>query len=206
VYITASPQLVGYESKLHEIVHVWESNWDEELRTVRPESVTRAALTAATEYPDKKLVIHYMQPHYPFIGPTGQELNTHATFTGGLQEREHLSIWELLSAGEVSEDEVRTAYEENLELVLEHVIKMVNKLSGKTVITSDHGNLFGEYVSPLPIPLYGHPPNIPAENLAHVPLVELPFNSRRKTTASAPHEIESGIENVESRLEDLGYI
>jgi hypothetical protein len=196
VYVTASPQLAGYESHFHDIVHVWERDWDEELRTVRPESVTEAALAAVQKYPDKKLVVHYMQPHYPFIGPTGRELGIHATFTGGLREREHLSIWELLSAGKVSVDDVRTAYEENLELVLD----------GKTVVTSDHGNLFGERVSALPIPLYGHPPNMPAEGLIQVPLVELPFESRRNTATSAPRETATESDDVESRLQDLGYL
>jgi hypothetical protein len=177
VYVTSSPQVVGYEFRFHDVIHVWDSQWDKELRTVRPDSVTNAALEAANEYPDKKLIIHYMQPHYPFIGPTGRELETHATFTGGLREREHLSIWELLSAGSVSMEEMRTAYEENLELVLEEVTGLVDELNGKTIVTSDHGNLFGERVSPLPIRLYGHPPNVPAENLIQVPLVELPFES-----------------------------
>jgi hypothetical protein len=206
VYVTASPQVVGYESRFHDVVHVWDSDWDDELRTVRPDSVTDAARVAMDEYPDKKIILHYMQPHYPFIGPTGRELGTHATFTGGLQEREHLSVWELLSAGKVSIEDVRTAYEENLELVLEDVTGLISELDGKTVVTSDHGNLFGERVSPLPIRLYGHPPNIPAEKLIQVPLVELPFDSRRRTTITPPSEATSGRENVESRLEDLGYL
>jgi hypothetical protein len=206
VYITASPQVVGYESRFHDVIHVWDSDWDDELRTVRPDSVSATARKAVDEYPEKKLIIHYMQPHYPFIGPTGRELDTHATFTGGLQEREHLSVWELLSAGKVSIEDVRNAYEENLEIVLEDVTELVNELTGKTVITSDHGNLFGERVSPLPIRLYGHPPNIPSEKLIRVPLVELPFNSRRKTTISQPSETKTGQDNVESRLQDLGYL
>ena len=206
VYVTASPQVVGYESRFHEVLHVWDQSWDDELRTVRPESVTEAALAAATEYPDKKLIVHYMQPHYPFIGPTGRELGTHATYTGGLREREHLSVWELLSAGKVSKAAVETAYEENLELVLNSVTGIVEALDGKTVVTSDHGNLFHEKVSPIPLRLSGHPPNMPAENLIRVPLVELPFESRREITASPPHEsdVESG--DVESRVKDLGYL
>jgi hypothetical protein len=206
VYISASPQLVGYEPRFHDIIHVWESDWDENLRTVRPESVTKAALSAASNHPNKKVVVHYMQPHYPFIGPTGRGLRTHATFTGGFQERQHLSIWELLSAGKASVDEVKTAYEENLEIALKEVVKLVDELDGKTVVTSDHGNLFGEQVSPLPIRLYGHPSNMPADNLIQVPLIELPFDSRRDTVSSPPQEAASEIGDAKSRLEDLGYL
>jgi hypothetical protein len=206
VYVTASPQLVGYESWLHDVVHVWKDEWNEGLRTVHPKSITENTLKAHEDNPDKKLISHYMQPHYPFIGPTGRELESHATFTGGLQERQYHSIWELLSSGQVSKEEVWQAYKENLEIVLEEVIKLTKNLDGKTVITSDHGNLFGERVSLLPIRLYGHPPNMPAKGLIQVPMVELPFESRREITASPPREKNLEVENVESRLEDLGYL
>lgn len=206
VYITASPQVTKVESRFHEVVHVWHDDWNAELRTVLPGSVTAAALDAHARFPDKKLIIHYMQPHYPFIGPTGRELDTHATFTGGLRQRERLSIWEMLSSGSVDRSTVVTAYEENLELVLDDVVTLVDKLDGKTVLTSDHGNLFGERVSPLPIKLYGHPSNVPTENLVTVPLVELPFSERRSITEGTSNHVDSDTTDVESRLEDLGYL
>lgn len=206
VYVTASPQVTKCESRFHDAIHVWQDGWDEELRTVPPHNVTEAAIKALNTYPNKKLVVHYMQPHYPFIGSTGKQLDTHATFNGGLRKRKHLSIWEMLSSGKVSEADVKTAYEENLEIVLEEVVKLTDQIDGKTVVTSDHGNLFGERVSPLPIKLYGHPSNIPAENLITVPLVELLYDERRSVTAGDSEEVEYDHEDVESRLEDLGYV
>ena len=205
VYVTASPQVVGYESRFHEVLHVWDQSWDDELRTVRPESVTEAALAAATEYPDKKLIVHYMQPHYPFIGPTGRELGTHATYTGGLREREHLSVWELLSAGKVSKAAVETAYEENLELVLNSVTGIVEALDGKTVVTSDHGNLFNEHVSRLPVRISGHPYGVHHPELVSVPWVEFPFKTRRTVTRSEESTDSEEFEDVHERLSDLGY-
>lgn len=198
--------MASYEDRFFTVDHVWKDEWSENQRTVLPKSVTERALAAHKEFQNKRLVVHYMQPHYPFIGPTGSQLDTHATFTGGLRERRHLSIWELLSSGKVSVEEVRTAYEENLELVIEEVNRLVKRLDGKTVVTSDHGNLFGERVSPLPINIYGHPSNIPAKNLIEVPLVELPYESRRKVTTEVPSESTSETEEIESRLEDLGYL
>jgi hypothetical protein len=206
VYVTASPQVTKYESRFYDVVHVWQDNWDNELRTVPPLSVTKSAVEAFKKYREKKLIVHYMQPHYPFIGPTGRDLDTHATFTGGLRKRKHLSVWEMLSSGQVSESDVKAAYEENLEIVLEEARSLTTDLNGKTVVTSDHGNLFGERVSPLPIKLYGHPSNIPAENLISVPLVELPHDERRPISRDESNDLEHTHEEVESRLEDLGYV
>lgn len=206
VYITASPQVTKYESRFHDVIHVWQDKWDSELRTVLPQSVTEASINTIGKYNDKKIVIHYMQPHYPFIGPTGRELDIHATFTGGLRERKHLSIWEMLSSGKVAELDVKKAYKENLEIVLEEVMNLNRHLDGKTIITSDHGNLFGERVSPLPIKLYGHPSNIPAENLISVPLVELPYDERRIIKGGDSIEGKYDHDEAESRLKDLGYI
>ena len=206
VYITASPQVSGHESRFYKVYHVWETKWDDKLRTVRPEDVTEAALKASDNHPNRRLIVHYMQPHYPFIGPTGQKLATHATFTGGLKEREYLSVWELLSSGKISVEKVRLAYEENLDIVTDEVKQLVQRLDGKTVITSDHGNLLGERVSPIPLKLYGHPPNLPAKGLIEVPLIELPYESRRKLLSDPPKRPHSDTGHVESRLEDLGYL
>ncbi|MDB2239110.1 hypothetical protein [Halorubrum ezzemoulense] len=206
VYVTASPQVTKCESRFHTVVHVWQKTWDEELRTVPPQSVTEAAIQALEEYPNKRLVVHYMQPHYPFIGPTGRELETHATFTGGLRKREHPSIWEMLSSGEVSREEVKKAYEENLEIVLDKVVTLTGQIDGKTVITSDHGNLFGERVSPLPVRIYGHPSNLPAKGLTSVPYVELEHDKRRSLSKGNREEQEEEHKEVKSRLEDLGYV
>jgi hypothetical protein len=206
VYVTASPQVINCESRFHTVVHVWQKAWDEELRTAPPQSVTQSAVEAFKQYPDKRLIAHYMQPHYPFIGPSGRDLETHATFTGGLRKREHPSIWEMLSSGEVSEDEVKRAYEENLEIVLKEVVTLTDRIDGKTVITSDHGNLFGECVSPLPVKIYGHPPNLPAKGLTSVPYVELEHDERRSISKGDREEQEEEHEEVKSRLKDLGYV
>ena len=49
------------------------------------------------------------------------------------------------------------AYKENLRLVIPYVELLLHKLSGKTVVTSDHGELFGENVLKfIPIKVYGH--------------------------------------------------
>lgn len=65
---------------------------------------------------------------------------------------------------EVGEDGVRKAYEENLEIVLNHVAQLLREFRGKIVITSDHGELLGENG------LYGHP-----WGMRHPALIEIPW-------------------------------
>lgn len=56
------------------------------------------------------------------------------------------------------------AYEENLKIALEAVSQITNNLEGRTVITSDHGEAWGENA------VWGHPEN------KHIPvLIEVPW-------------------------------
>lgn len=204
VYVTASPQFADFDLDFAHVEHVWSDHWDEELRTVLPESVTDAAIDVADRFDDKRLIVHYMQPHYPFIGRTGLTLSDQATF---VPNPENLSIWEQLAAGMIDEDIVRTAYEENLSVVLPEVERLVGNLCGKSVISSDHGNLFGRRVCWLPVKIYGHPAGIHHPELTAVPWVELPYESRREiTSAEIPGRTVDSFDSVEQRLEDLGYI
>jgi hypothetical protein len=204
VYVTASPQFANFDFQFAHIEHVWQDHWNEKHRTVLPKSVTDAAIDAAEEYENKRIVVHYMQPHYPFIGPTGRELSEQATF---VPNPNHLSVWEQLSAGQLDVDVVRQAYKENLTVVLPEVERLVSNVEGKPVITSDHGNLFGQKVCWLPIRIHGHPAGIHHPELTAVPWVELPHESRRNvvSTDQVP-QAETSFEDVEKRLGELGYL
>lgn len=206
VYVTSNPWVKEYDDRFAHVEHVWDEWWDEENETVLPENVTDVALETADQYPHKRLIIHYMQPHYPFIGPTSEQIRDQSSYLSWWG-RDHASVWELLSAGKIDKETARQAYAENLELAFPSLQRLTDQLKGKTVVTSDHGNLFGERVSTLPIKIYGHPPYIPDKNLVSVPWLELPHDERRiiKETTSqsaSPQEIES---NVEARLRSLGY-
>jgi hypothetical protein len=203
VYVTASPQVARSEAQFAHAEHVWRTHWDEDHRTVLPEDMTDVALSVAKEYPDKRIIVHYMQPHYPFIGEKGEGLLNYSSYRS--DEHDH-RIWEHLAASRVDPGVVRAAYQENLELALPSVERLVSNITGKVVVTSDHGNVFGKQVCPFPIKIYGHPPNIPDPDLTAVPWVELPFDNRRKHERA---EIQSSTtevtENVQDRLADLGY-
>ena len=75
VYVTGNPFVsTDAGDAFHDLYEVWRTDWDDELGTVRPEPMCEAVLRANEAYPNKRLVGHLMQPHHPFIGPTGREL------------------------------------------------------------------------------------------------------------------------------------
>ncbi|MFP3871447.1 MAG: hypothetical protein ACOCTR_00560 [Candidatus Natronoplasma sp.] len=189
VYVTANP-LVNRDVKdsFYKVIPVWLDDWCEEYGTVLPDKMTERVIETDKRYPHKRLIAHYVQPHYPFIGEIGQkEIGPHE---GMLARRNYLSddrvehtnqlIWNLLREGEVERSTIWRAYLENLELVLEHVKKLVEVLKGKTIISSDHGNLFGERLSPLPFKEYGHPSGIYHEKLIKVPWFIIQGDKRKK--------------------------
>lgn len=180
VYVTANPMHrvdrwcdVDLDRVFHEVVDVWATEWDEELGTVRPETMVEATLRARERFPERRLISHFVQPHYPFIGPLGQELDHSGIRGKGLVEEGRLGdergIWEALENGDFSVREVRAAYEENLELTLPHVEELIEAFDGTTVVTSDHGNHFGEFAKPFPTRLYGHPDDFRTPELVGVP-------------------------------------
>jgi len=76
VYVSANPhinstvEVGGFRGgeHFHEVVDVWCWGWDRELGTVHPSVVNEAALRARREHPGRRLIVHYLQPHCPYIG------------------------------------------------------------------------------------------------------------------------------------------
>lgn len=181
VYVTANPMHrveqwcdVDLDRVFREVVDVWATEWDDELGTVHPETMAAATRRARERFPDRRLIAHFVQPHYPFIGPRGRELDHHGIRGKGLAEQgrivdERKDIWQALEAGEFPVERVQAAYEENLELTLPHVEDLVDAFDGTTVVTSDHGNHFGEIAWPFPTRLYGHPADFRTPELVEVP-------------------------------------
>jgi hypothetical protein len=211
VYVTGNPQLYRLENGIydaeainvdfHAQVDVWrDEGWDNTYHTVRPEVITEAALKAAENYPDKRFIVHYMQPHAPYIGPTGEDLPT-----------DHLDFWGQFRDGTftLSLDVARKAYRENLGLVLSDVKSLLSEIEGKTVVTADHGESLGDRDWPIPIRRYGHTFNSQRKELVEVPWLVFTRGDRRDIVAEKskenpePDDIDDGV--VKKRLEDLGY-
>jgi len=165
VYITGNPQVmltsVGKDKgRFHHMEHVWDYGWSDRLGTTPPNAVSEAAVKMLRRFPDKRLVIHYMQPHIPYIGPS------HLALSKELGKRKRLSAEELMDEaqfGKLTAKTLTEAYEENLKLVLFEVAKLLPSLKGRVVVTADHGELFGEHG------IFFHPQGIYLEPLVTVP-------------------------------------
>jgi hypothetical protein len=149
---------------------VWKYAWDEELNTVPARAVTDRAVSAGRDRDPDRLVVHYMQPHHPFVpDPLAGDGGLARTGTASSAT----NPWVLLRNGEVSRERVRAAYRANLRYVLREVSALVENVAGRVAVTADHANLFGEWG------LYGHPMHTPVPALLRVPWVETEGKGRR---------------------------
>jgi hypothetical protein len=208
IYITANPQLSHLQSNENEFstnlysqIDVWDSSsWDKELGTVPPEKMAEKTLEVYRENPHKRLIIHFIQPHYPFIGEFGRKKFGEISLDN--------PFWIQVDSNhiDVSEQDIWKAYLENLELSIPYVKDAIDVIGGKSVVTSDHGGLFNDYLEPLPIKSYGHPVGLYTNELTHVPWVECEYDERRNIIAGDSKRTDDTSSNIGDRLESLGYI
>lgn len=212
VYVSANPQVTKHANgQFHRLIQVWKDEFSDDNRKVMPDPVTDAAIEAANEYPDKRLIVHYMQPHVPFV--TTDELYYGGMYTPEkviegnpdfTEYRNARNVWEALELGLVDLDTVWKYYRENLEVAMESVWRLLDAIDGRTVVTSDHGNLVGERGWPVPLKTYGHPTGIRMKNLISVPWAV--SDGKRREVASGDIERKAVDEDeIADRLRDLGY-
>jgi len=187
-----------------------------------PEAVYKKAVQAHSDHPEKRLIVHFMQPHAPYIGEKAKAMEKKLRDVDlALKKVEEMDeklvgnteyyigvneMRQAINEGYADREDLMELYRENLQIVLERVGKLVQKLDGKTVITSDHGELLGErqYFSPCE---YGHPRGIYVPKLRIVPWLEMDFDSRRKIVSEDPiGPVQATEEEIQSNLRQLGYI
>jgi hypothetical protein len=209
VYVTANPKLVEHQDDIdasfHEVINVWTEEWDEDRRTVLPEVVTEYAIDAATTHPNKRLFVHYIQPHYPFLTDGPNPFDNSQAF----EDPDKPGSWQQIMSGEVntSREAVWQAYSETLDRALPAVEDFLDEVSGLSVVTADHGNMVGERSWPIPIREWGHPEGIYTEELVKVPWF-ISSTGERRTVTKGSEAASDDIINadlVEERLENLGY-
>lgn len=162
--------------------------------TSRPETVTERAIEMADEYPHKRLIVHYMQPHQPYLGASGETMEFGQTLA------------ETVEKNDLSRLEVRRAYRENLELALAAVERLQHSLTGKTVISSDHGEHLGERERPIPVRFFGHMDSLYTDELVTVPWHVLNHTERRRIVAEEPtRDRDLDLDAIEQNLKNLGY-
>lgn len=207
VYVTANGQVHNHADELdvnfHDVLPLYAEEWDDDLGTVPPDAVTDRAIEAGEEYPNKRLLVHYVQPHFPFIGADTTE-DKHR-----IKENEYdRPFWRRVFDGNSSltREEIWAAYKDTLRMALPHAERAVESLSGRTVVTSDHGNMFGERGYPIPIREWGHPDGLYYPQLVEVPWLVVDGN-RRRIVSEPPQDRDLAPDPavVKDRLEDLGY-
>ena len=161
VYVSANPHTqnaIDGKEIFHDVRNVFQTHWNNEYGTVMPDAVSKTAKELREEYPSKKLIIHYIQPHEPYIGE--KKIYTGDLAPGNWQR----TLMDELAYGDGDAEEFYEAYVSNLHAALDSVEKLLPSLQGdQVVISSDHGELFGEKK------FYGHPADLAVENLVKVP-------------------------------------
>ena len=154
------PKETGWVPTEHfpRIVDVWDFGWEsvDGVETVPPWSVAEEAIK--WQMKEYKTVIHFMQPHAPYIADV--KLNVGSWYDARMEVLVGRPI-PPIKMEVPSLDLVRKAYLGNLKLVLEYALEVVD---GRTVILSDHGELLGE------MGRIGHPTDVEHEKLYEVPL------------------------------------
>ncbi|MFX0133165.1 MAG: hypothetical protein ACFFDN_05930 [Candidatus Hodarchaeota archaeon] len=199
-YINSTVSVENFLGKDHffKVYDIWNEGWDQKENTVLPDTVTNSVINLIKKHPDKRFIIHYVQPHAPYINldlknkevytfrfrsdimkalnKTSNDYNgkkslrlkiidkfllhfnklkksiNRADWILGNQPkwklREYFRLEPLSPMDAVrriyGDEGLKKAYMNNLKLVLKSVLKLLKHLTGKIVITGDHGELLGE--------------------------------------------------------------
>ena len=170
---------------------VWRDNHDETYRVALPDVVTDYAIHTGRERDPDRLLVHYMQPHLPYIGQAVSESRCPTEI--------EIAGYNQLETGDADRDHVYELYKDTLRLVLDEVeVLLQNVDADDVVITADHGEAFGEFAA------YGHPEGFPHPVVKKVPWVRT--SASDEETRVPDIETDSGVSvDVEEHLRDLGY-
>lgn len=199
-YVTGNPFTNEHDpEKFAALDELWKTHWDDENDTMPPEPISRHVISRHREGYER-VIGHYMQPHYPFIGK-----NTEVTGRGmGWEmvnenaDTDDLALWDQFLYGVRDDiDEVRDAYDDNLRYVWSEVERVTSNVSGTVVVTADHGNALGEFG------MWGHKPGMLHPKMRRVPWAKFECeDSGDEANVETSTEV---VDNVSERLETLGY-
>ncbi|WP_135304741.1 alkaline phosphatase family protein [Haloarcula amylovorans] len=188
---------------LNQIIEVWRTEWDEEIGVCPPEPVTEEALSIFRAKQPSRSVVHYFQPHAPYIGQV-KELDKREALDSRLKGGALAAdIWERAKTGNISRSELLDLYDANIVRALDSVARLVKKSNfDRTVIIGDHGEALGEYSR------FGHGFEHPYVRL--VPWAEIDGIKHKKAIPnkedSMINEPSSKDSTVVDRLQELGYL
>jgi len=120
------------EEHFEEIPNWTEYDWDFEEGTATPQKINEVVRRT----PARKRLVRYLKPHPPFVGTPLEDLTKGS---GKIQRTEQALI-----KGEITEQDLKDAYEKNVRIAFEGAVDLIPDLDGDVVITSDHGTALGE--------------------------------------------------------------
>ncbi|WP_276300059.1 hypothetical protein [Halorussus lipolyticus] len=198
-YVTANPfsEKMLDSASFALLDEVWRYGWDDELGTVPPRPVTDRAISVARERAPDRLVVHYMQPHVPFVADGQSGDLTPSSFGGG---QRFDSTWTDLQTGAADREEVWESYRANLEHVLSEVELLAESIDAeRLVVTADHGNALGERG------IYEHPAGVPLPCLRRVPWCVTSAEDTGEYDPDTHREEADDGNDLTDRLAALGY-
>lgn len=168
-------------------------DYEELFATGPPDRVTDYAIHTGREYDAERMIVHYFQPHRPYIAAAYPERRP----VTAVEDQP----WDAIRSGTASKDEVWELYLDNLRLALDAVERLIANIDAEdVVITADHGDLFGEFGA------YGHPEGFAHPNLKKVPWVETTATDTGTSTPTIDADPSAADHDVEEQLHELGYL
>lgn len=199
VYVTGNPFSEYYldGDQFAILDEVWKSSWDKNTGTIRAEPITDHAIYNWRNETPSKMIVHYMQPHFPCVPNPKFNSGININQIGKSWE----SVWNMLRKGNVDKEEVYESYRKNLIYVLHNVDILTQNIDAQdVVITADHGNTFGSWG------LYGHP-RAPIADIRNVPWYKTTGDNIAEYEPDLTDEGDKTTESsVEKKLSDLGYL
>jgi hypothetical protein len=189
--------------------------WHSVSERMEAETIYNKTLDAIEQYPNKRIISHFMQPHTPYFGDKAEKIRERVEKDGLIvrsrqsekvekysldDENVVVSLKEAAEKGYITHSEIKELYIKNLRIVLEYIESLVEKLDGKIVITADHGEFLGENGK------LGHPKYTYSEVVRKVPWLVIESDNRPEITdAGSSKRADVSEKNIESHLRDLGY-
>ncbi|MFC6836688.1 hypothetical protein [Halomarina ordinaria] len=195
-YVTGNPfsgEVLDGDAFAH-FDEVWRYAWDDEEGTVLPRPITDRAIEHYREHDPERLVVHYMQPHHPFLDD-----DTGGFDEGAFPDPRTADPWDQVRRGQRDLADVLDAYRANLRYALDDVRLLLDSVDAeRVVVTADHANAVGERG------IYGHPAFAGIDAVREVPWY---VTSARDTGEYEPAVRETDAQGYDpaDQLEQLGY-
>lgn len=157
--------------------------------------VTDLAVHTARNTDWERCIVHYMQPHKPFISRTGDrgEISVQKWSLAYRPYQKYLR-------GEITKEELINGFISNLEYVLDEVKLLLSNIDANTtVLTSDHGQALGESG------LWDHTIGVKHPAMRQVPWVETTASDEGTLDPGEYTETDYNEKTVSENLQALGY-